>query len=190
MKILFLSLPIHFSTCLLCFLVRLQKLIFLFSPFSFPLEKILHGDMCCHPDCNRCPDHLFKHKLKMMKTADALFYYLLPYHMKKKKILHTHILWFDKPPYFLLSSPNYFCFCYLYYYYFFYDYLCQNSRIARLNWLRILQSLFLKKIVAFVIYYFLLPKLFWYFRWLYLMIKYRGKENTFINCLRTPFSEN
>ena len=144
--------------------------------------------MCCHPDCNRCPDHLFKHKLKMMKTADALFYYLLPYHMKKKKILHTHILWFDKPPYFLLSSPNYFCFCYLYYY-FFYDYLCQNSRIARLNWLRILQSLFLKKIVAFVIYYFLLPKLFWYFRWLYLMIKYRGKENTFINCLRTPFSE-
>lgn len=55
----------------------------------------------------------------MMKTADALFYYLLPYHMKKKKILHTHILWFDKPPYFLLSSPNYFCFCYLYYYFFF-----------------------------------------------------------------------
>ena len=101
------------------FLVRLQILIFLFFHFSFPLEKILHGDMCCHPDCNRCPDHLFKHKLKMMKTADALFYYLLPYHMKKKKILHTHILWFDKPPYFLLSSPNYFCFCYLYYYFFF-----------------------------------------------------------------------
>ena len=127
-KFYFWSLPIHFSTCLLCFLVRLQKLIFLFSHFSFPLEKILHGDMCCHPDCNRCPDHLFKHKLKMMKTADALFYYLLPYHMKKKKILHTHFLWFDKPPYFFAVVPELFLFLLSLLLFIFYDYLYARIR--------------------------------------------------------------
>jgi len=64
----------------------------------------------------------------MMKTADALFYYLLPYHMKKKKILHTHILWFDKPPYFLLSSPELFLFLLSLLLFLFYDYLYARIR--------------------------------------------------------------
>ena len=41
----------------------------------FSLEKILFGDMCCHPDCNPSLGHLFKHKrIKIIRWRLLLFY--------------------------------------------------------------------------------------------------------------------
>ena len=142
----------------------------------FSLEKILFGDMCCHPDCNPSLGHLFKHKrIKIIRWRLLLFYLyratLKWWRWRRRQRIDIFApLWFIHLIFAVVPDPLLFFFCFCYYHLFS---MTTYYAILTRTWLRILQSLswdiHLKNCSLWFIL-FLLPS--WYYsRW-----KYRGEK--------------